>query len=109
MQVYCTTCKEPWNTYHLLEDSGFEIGLSLEEVEVWQSLSCAEKLNEHYRHAFRTVGWEFGASLLNVIHCPCCPPGVQPDPNRLATKHTLELFFFDDQERLASIFEEQRL
>ena len=49
MDVHCSTCGEPWDTYHLWHDAVFETGLSHEEAKAWCSLPHAKTLSAHYR------------------------------------------------------------
>jgi hypothetical protein len=109
MDVFCSTCLEPWDTYHLRHDEIYETELAEEEIAVWLALPAANQLNTLYREAFRTVGWEFGQSLLNVLRCPCCPADAQPDPERVAIKAALEGALGDDPDGLAATFEDHRL
>ena len=109
MDVHCTTCDEPWDTYHLWHDAIFETGLTQEEAKAWRSLPRAEKLNDRYRQEFRAAGWEFGQSVINVILCPSCPKDAKPDSGRLKTKAALEQLLGDDEDGLAATFEDYRL
>ena len=109
MDVHCSTCGEPWDVYHLWQEAIFETGLSHDEAEAWRSLPRAEKLNERYRQEFRAGGWEFGQGVINVVRCPCCPKGAQPDPGRVETKAGLEELMGDDEDGLAATFEDYRL
>ena len=109
MDVHCTTCGEPWDVYHLWHDAIFETAISHEEAEAWRSLPRAEKLNDRYRNEFLAAGWEFGLSVINVIHCPCCPKDAKPDRERLQTKAALEKLLGDDDDGLAATFEDYRL
>ena len=109
MDVHCSTCNEPWDTYHLWQDAVFETGLSQEEAIAWRSLPHAKKLIDRYRKEFRAAGWEFGQSVINVVHCPCCPKGATPDPEKVHTKAALEELLGDDQDGLAATFEDYRL
>ena len=58
---------------------------------------------------FRSAGWEFGQSVINVVRCPCCPKDAQPDPDRVQTKAALEELLGDDEDGLAAAFEDYRL
>lgn len=109
MDVRCSTCSEPWDTYHLWHDAIFETGLSHEEAEAWQALPRAEKLSSRYRKEFEAVGWQFGQSVINVIRCPACPKDAKPNPERLQTKAALEQLLGDDEDGLAATFEDYRL
>jgi hypothetical protein len=109
MDVHCTTCNEPWDTYHLWHDAIFETELSVEEAEAWRHLSQREKLNERYRAKFKDAGWEFGSSVINITRCPCCPKDAKPNLDRLATKQALEELLGEDEDGLAATFEDYRL
>ena len=109
MDVHCTTCQEPWDTYHLWHDAIFDTSLSVTEAKVWRAFSRSQKLSARYREAFKAVGWEFGSSVINVIRCPCCPKEAKPNPERLATKQALEELLGDDEDGLAATFEDYRL
>src|SRR6185295_1283070 len=106
MDVHCTTCGEPWDTYHLWHDAIFETGLSHEEAEAWRSLPRAEKLSARYRKEFRAAGWEFGHSVVNVSRCPSGPKDGKLYPERLQTKAALEELLGDDEDGLAATFED---
>ena len=109
MDVHCSTCNEPWDVYHLWHDAIFETGLTVEEAEAWRTLLRNQKLSDRYRNEFRAAGWEFGQSVINVIRCPCCPKGAQPNPERVQTKAALEELLGDDEDGLAAMFEDYRL
>lgn len=109
MDVRCTTCGEPWDVYHLWHDAIHETGLTGEQIEIWKSLPRSEKLNDCYRKEFRAAGWVFGRSLVNVVMCPGCPKGATPDPERLQTKAALEELLAEDEDGLASTFEDYNL
>ena len=109
MDVHCSTCGEPWDTYHLWQDAVFETGLTPEAASAWRSLPRAEKLADRYRQEFRAAGYEFGQSVINVVRCPCCPKDAQPNPERVQTKAALEELLGDDEDGLAATFEDYRL
>ena len=109
MDVHCSTCNEPWDVYHFWQDAIFDTGLSVESAEAWCGLPRAEKLSERYRKEFRSVGWEFGQTIINVKHCPACPKEAKPNLKRVATKAALEELFGDDEDGLAATFEDYRL
>ena len=109
MDVHCSTCNEPWDVYHLWHEAIFETGLSVEDADAWGSLPRSDKLSSHYREEFKTAGWQFGQSVINVIHCPCCPKKATPDPERLQTKAALEELLGDDEDGLAATFEDYKL
>ncbi len=109
MDVHCSTCGEPWDTFHLWHEAIFETGLSFEEAEAWRFLPRSLKLNDRYRKEFRAVGWEFGQTVINVIHCPCCPKDAKPNPEAVKTKAVLEQLLGNDQDGLAATFEDHHL
>lgn len=109
MDVHCSTCGEPWDTYHLWHDAIFETKLSFEEAEAWRTLPHADKLSPRYREKFRAAGYEFGNSVINVVRCPACPKDAKPNPDRVATKAALEDLLGDDEDGLASTYEDYRL
>jgi hypothetical protein len=109
MDVRCTTCGEPWDTFHLWQDAIFETGLSHEEAEAWRLLPPREKLTDRYRQEFKAAGYEFGQSVINVVRCPGCPRDAKPEPERLKTKAALEQLLGDDEDGLAATYEDYRL
>src|ERR1041384_2871750 len=106
MDVHCTTCDEPWDVYHLRYEAIFETDLSHEEAESWRQLPRDIRLSPRYREKFRAAGWEFGESIYNVTRCPCCPKDAKPNQERLVTKAELERLFGEDEDGLASTFED---
>lgn len=106
MDVHCSTCGEPWDVYHLRHDAIFETDLSPEEAEAWRDLSAKERLSPRYREKLKAAGYEFGGSIVNVLHCPCCPPGATPDPDKAALKAGLAEILGDDEDGLAATLED---
>lgn len=109
MDVHCTTCGEPWDVYHLRHDAIFETDLTHAEAEAWTELSQALRLNMRYREKFRAAGYEFGASVFNVIRCPVCPKDAKADPDTAALKAGIEEILGDDEDGIATAFEDHRL
>ena len=109
MDVHCSTCSEPWDTHHLWHDAIFETGLSIDAAEAWSLLPRADKMSEQHRLEFRSAGWVFGRSIINVVRCPCCPQDALPNPERVQTKAALEELLGDDEDGLAATFEDYRL
>ena len=109
MDVHCSTCGEPWDVYHLWQDAIFETGLTVEEAEAWRSLPRPQKLSDRYRQEFKSVGWEFGQTVINVVHCPGCPKDATRNEDRIQTKAALEKLFGDDEDGLAATYEDYRL
>src|SRR5437899_2549888 len=106
MDVHCSSCGEPWDVYHLRHDAIFETDLDPAEAEAWGSLSPSQRLSPHYREKFKATGYAFGASILDVIHCPCCPKGARPDPDKAALKAGLVEILGDDEDGIASAMED---
>ncbi len=71
-------------------------------------MSCrqARKLDERSRRKFADAGWKFGKSVLNVIRCPACPKGAEPDPEVIEIKAALEVMLGGDEDGLAATFED---
>lgn len=109
MDVHCTTCGEPWDTYHLWHDAIFDTHLSHDEAEAWCELPREQKLSTYYREVFRAAGWEFGHGVINVVRCPACPKDAKPDADRLQTKAALEELMGEDEDGLAATYEDFRL
>jgi hypothetical protein len=106
MDVHCSSCGEPWDVYHLRHDAIFETDLDPAEAETWQSLSPTERLSGRYREKLKAAGYAFGASILDVLHCPCCPPGATPDLDTAALKASLVQILGNDEDGIASTLEE---
>jgi hypothetical protein len=106
MDVHCSTCGEPWDVYHLRHDAIFETDLDHEEAKAWFGLPTKERLTARYRERFKAAGWEFGASILDVRRCPCCPAGAKPDPEKVAMKAAIIEALGDDEDGIASTMED---
>ena len=109
MDVHCTTCGEPWDVYHLRHDAIYETDLSHAEAKMWTALSPQLKLLDRYRNKFKTVGFEFGGSVLNVMRCPACPKHAEPDPDKAALKSSIVEILGDDEDGIAATMEDLRL
>ena len=109
MDVHCSTCDEPWDTYHLQWEAIYDTGLPLDEAEAWRKLPPAEKLTKRLRDEFAAAGWEFGSSVLNVRHCPACPTEAQINAEKDEIKTVLEELLGDDHDGLAVTFEDYGL
>jgi hypothetical protein len=106
MDVHCSSCGEPWDTFHLWQDAIHETGLSAEEIEAWKRLPTDQRLTAYYRREFKAAGYEFGRSVINVFRCPGCPPDARPDPDKTHLKGELEDILAGDEDGLASTYEE---
>jgi hypothetical protein len=108
MDVHCSTCGEPWDVYHLRHDAIYEIAVA-EEVEVWEKLPIRDRLSLVYRERFKKIGWQFGASILDVRHCPACPKDAKPDPEKVVIKSAIIELLGSDEDGIASTFEDYGL
>jgi len=106
MDVHCSTCGEPWDVYHLRHDAIFETALSHKEAEAWRSLPAKQRLGPPYRNMFKAAGWQFGASIMDVMRCPCCPKDAKPDPDKAALKAGLVEILGDDEDGIAATMED---
>jgi hypothetical protein len=106
MDVHCSTCGEPWDVYHLRHDAIFETDLGHKEAEAWRSLPPRERLGTPYREILKAAGWEFGASILDVMRCPACPKGAKPNADKAALKAGLVEILGDDEDGIAATMED---
>jgi hypothetical protein len=109
MHVHCSTCGEPWGAHHLWHDAIWDTGLSEPEVRVWKDLPQSKKLTRKWRTEFEAAGYYFGQTLINVIRCPVCPKGAQPDEEKVQLKAELEKLLEGDEDGLAAKFEDHWL
>ena len=106
MDVHCTTCGEPWDVYHLRHDAIYETDLSHAEAKAWTELSPHLKLLDRYREKFKASGFEFGGSIVNVMHCPACPKDAKPDPDKAALKAGIVEILGDDEDAMVDAMED---
>lgn len=106
MDVHCSSCGEPWDVYHLRHDAIFETDLDPAEAKAWSGLSGDKRLASRYREKFLAAGYEFGASVLDVLHCPACPKGAKPNPDKAALKAGLVEILGDDEDGIAATLED---
>jgi hypothetical protein len=106
MDVHCTTCNEPWDTYHLRHDAVFETGLSHAEAKAWTEVSPKLKLLPRYREKFKATGFEFGNSIFNVMRCPACPKDTNPDAGKAALKAGIVEIMGDDEDAIIDAMED---
>lgn len=102
MDVHCSTCGEPWDTYHLWHDAIGDTGLSESEIREWEKLPQSEKLAPKWRKEFEAARYVFGRSVINVIRCPACPKDARADPEKVAIKAELESLLDGDEDGLAA-------
>ena len=64
------------------------------------------RLSSRYREKFEAAGCQFGASVLDVVRCPCCPKDAKPDPDKAALKAGLVEILGDDEDGIAATMED---
>jgi hypothetical protein len=64
------------------------------------------KLTQRYREKFEAAGYQFGASVLNVMRCPCCPKDAKPNPDKAAFKAGIVEILGDDEDGIAATMED---
>lgn len=121
MDVQCLNCQEPWDTYHLRHDAVFD---AIFDGGLWPDLRDAslagndvrglirerwpkQELTDEVRQGFRAVGWEFGGSILVVLHCPSCRSNSKAvDDATRAKAETLGSLLKGDPDGLAAELED---
>ena len=109
MDVHCTSCNEPWDIYHLRHDAVYETDLSPAEAKAWIGLSPKQKLTQAFRAKFSAAGYDFGASVINVLRCPACRIDSRPDADKAAMKAGIEEILGDDLDGIAAAFQDHGL
>ena len=109
MDVHCSTCGEPWDTYHLWHDAIWETGLSEAEIRAWENLPQSEKLAPKWRKEFEAARYVFGRTVINVIRCPACPKDAKPDAEKVLIKAEIEDLLGGDEDGLAATYEDHGL
>jgi hypothetical protein len=109
MNVSCSTCGELWEISYLQHELIFDTDLPETKAKSWPSLPASQKLSEPFRKELKESGWEFGQTVMNVIRCPCCPEGANPNPRRLQARAALEHDMGDDEIGLATMFYNYKL
>lgn len=96
MDVYCATCQEPWEHYHMLHDEPWEAWDGIEgspshrlikkfkngpknEIPKWLRDELAEK------------GWKFGRSIVTILECPCCGPNAAENDDAAQARKELRI------------------
>lgn len=109
MDVHCSTCEEPWDVYYLRHEAIYDTSLSEAAAQAWSQLPQEKKLTPSLREQFAAAGWEFGGSVLNVRHCPCCPQDAQINDGKDQIKSALADLLGEDEDGLAATFEDYGL
>lgn len=106
MDVHCSTCGEPWETFHLLEELIYEACGEEQLTEIWLGIPVSERLSSSFRPMFQVLGWEFGDSILDVCHCACCPGDLHPNESLALTRSAIVEILGADTDAIAATFEE---
>ena len=106
MDVHCTTCGEPWDTYHLRHDAIYETGLTSDQAKAWDRLPPQKRLSDHFRKEFAAAGYQFGPSLMVLLRCPSCPKAAKPDPEKTIIKAEIANLLDGDDDGIAAAFED---
>ena len=109
MDVHCSTCGEPWDTYHLWHDAIGDTGLSEAEIRQWEALPQSERLAPKWREEFEAAGYVFGRTVINVIRCPACPKDAKPNADKVQIKAAIEDLLAGDEDGLAATYEDHGL
>ncbi|MBK8092222.1 MAG: hypothetical protein IPK32_09670 [Verrucomicrobiaceae bacterium] len=109
MDVYCSTCGEPWDSWHLYQDAIYETVLPEDEAYEWGRLPRKERLSPRYRAAFQEAGYQFGPTVMHLIRCPGCPDDARANEGRTAIKHAIEEMLDDDLDAIAATFNDHQL
>lgn len=109
MDVHCSTCGEPWDSWHLFQDAIYETMLPEDEAHGWGRLPQGDRLSPHYRAAFKEAGYEFGKTVMHLMRCPACPADAQPNADPTAIKHAVEELLGDDLDAIAATFNDHNL
>jgi hypothetical protein len=74
MDVFCASCGESWDTYHLLYDEVWEWDLPQAIAHDFHRNPRFSGPADPARIAAKRAGWEFaGATPLAILRCPGCP------------------------------------
>jgi hypothetical protein len=80
--------------------------LGHKEAEAWRSLPAEQRLGPPYREMFKAAGWQFDASIFDVMRCPCCPKDAKPDPDKAALNAGLVEILGDDENGITATMED---
>jgi hypothetical protein len=114
--IFCPTCREPWDAYHLRHDEVWDTDLSRHAAKVYSEGGC-QPFTKEVREALERAGWKFPAgatSVLAFIGCPCCKENIEengpPDPgkqaDKIAMREALCEILGDDQDGLQNELED---
>lgn len=109
MDVHCSTCGEPWDSWHILHDAIYDTALTRHDCAAWDRLDRKEQLSPRYRAVFRDAGYEFGHTLMHILGCPACPRDAEASAERTAVKHAIEDMLGDDLDAIAATFNDHHL
>ena len=111
--VYCATCREPWDAYHMRHDAIWETDLP-ENIKKHVSEGGTTLNFPGVREALLKDGWKFGSSILAILECPCCKgqteEGTEEESeaikDRKMKRMVLADILGDDEDGLQSMLED---
>lgn len=113
MDVKCATCGEPWDTVYLrweLVPDTLPVGEEVIPLDVANALmqfSKDGKLTNLVRQYMKEHGgWEFGHSILVVLHCEACRPGDKLNKEKAFAANMLADLLGDDIDGLSAELED---
>lgn len=94
MDVYCATCNEPWEHYHLLNDLVWDawdgVDDSSSHLLIKKFLRGPKtSIPEMLRKDLEGQGWKFGRTIVCVLECCCCASNAC-EPDRLSDEEPAE-------------------
>lgn len=118
--VFCATCREPFDSYHMRNDAIHDTDLGDTEFGrgIIKHLAISGKNPLTYlcvREAFARAGWKFtGNSLLAIVTCSCCKANAEqngePDKTEVADRTMRRAVLADvlggDEDGLQSMLED---
>ena len=115
MDIYCATCREPWDHHHMREDEIWETWDGCDDSETHERAKAfiadpLRTLTPELREAFDERGWKFGATIFTILRCSCCdaneadngPPDKDEVEQRKAGMLLVEEGLGDDHDGLIS-------
>ena len=106
--IYCPTCGEPWDAYHLRHDAIWETILADDEEKCSALSRKGTPLTDEVREALAEEGWEFprsARSVLSFVRCPACP-NVPIGTEKAELRQTLSELLGEDEDALQAELED---
>lgn len=110
--VYCATCREPWDTYHLIHDLIHEVEGDPAAARKWVAENKGMLPQGGVRESLALMGWEFGRTMVNVLKCPSCESKItatHPDVGVSLAREALEDILGPDVDGLTNALQDHGL